>query len=141
MAFCLISSMVSGLRNQLIFWQFHLIELLVHLIGLGLLFRQLSTRSGMLFLFTNLSFMEFLVTYLAFFSFFSNRQLPVVQNGSLRKNIQLMLVFLKSPFLAQLFSCYKLMTYLMMLPVILQSMLMILLFTRGVIRHLICRNN
>ena len=141
MAFCLISSMVSGLRNQLIFWQFHLIELLVHLIGLGLLFLQLSTRSGMLFLFTNLSFMEFLVTYLAFFSFFSNRQLPVVQNGSLRKNIQLMLVFLKSPFLARLFSCYKLMTYLMMLPVILQSMLMILLFTRGVIRHLICRNN
>ena len=139
--------MVSGLRNQLIFWQFHLIELLGHLIGLGLLklkqliYLQLSRRSGMLLFFTNLSFMEFLVSYLAFFSFSSNRQLPVVQNGSLRKNIQLMLVFLRSPFLAQLCSCYKLMTFLMMLPVTLQSMLMILLSTRGVIRHLICRNN
>ena len=49
--------------------------------------------------------------------------------GSFRKNIQLMLEFLKASFLVLLFSYYILMTFLMMLPIILLSMLMILLST------------
>ena len=58
--------------------------------------------------------------------------------GSLHENIQLMLEFLKAPFLVLHFSYYTLMTFLMMLSAILLSMLMILLSTLNVIRHLIC---
>ena len=54
---------------------------------------------------------------------------------------QLMLEFLKGPFLVLHFSYYTLMTFLMMLSVILLSMLMILLSTLNLIRHLICSNN
>ena len=43
----------------------------------------------------------------------------------LYKNIQSALEFLKGPFLVLHFSCYTLMTFLMMLSVILLSMLMI----------------
>ena len=75
----------------------------------------------MLFLFTNLSLMEFQVRYLAIFLLFS------VIDGfewfwmdSLHKNIQLMLEFLKGPFL---------------LSVILLSMLMILLSILSAISH------
>ena len=46
---------------------------------------------------------------------------------SLQKNIQLMLEFIKAPFLVLHFSCYTLMTYLTMLSIILLFMLMILL--------------
>ena len=56
-------------------------------------------------------------------------------------NDGLMMEFLKSPFLVLHFSYYKLMTFLMMLYVILLSMLMILLSSLNVIRHLICGNN
>ena len=49
--------------------------------------------------------------------------------GSLYKNIQLMLEFLKGLFLVLHFSCYRLITFLMMLSLILLSMLMILLST------------
>ena len=61
--------------------------------------------------------------------------------GSLYKNIQLMLEFLKGLFLVLHFSYHTLMTFLMMLPVILPSMLMILLSILSVIGHLICGNN
>ena len=61
--------------------------------------------------------------------------------GNLHKNIQLMLVFLKGLFLVLHFSYYTLMTFLMMLSVILLSMLMVLLSTLNVIRHLICGNS
>ena len=61
--------------------------------------------------------------------------------GNLHKNIQLMLVSLKCLFLVLHFSYYTLMTFLMVLSVILLSMLMILLSTLNVIRHLICGNN
>ena len=44
--------------------------------------------------------------------------------GNLHKNIQLMLEFLKAPFLVLHFSYYTLMTFLMMLSVILLSTLM-----------------
>ena len=60
---------------------------------------------------------------------------------SFHKNIQLMLEFLKGPFLALHFSDYILMNFLTMLSVILLSMLMILLATINVIRHLICGKN
>ena len=60
--------------------------------------------------------------------------------GSLDKNIQLMVEFLKAPPLVLHFSYYTLMTFLM-LSVILLSMLMILLSILSVIRHLICDNN
>ena len=50
--------------------------------------------------------------------------------GSLRKNIQLMLEFLKAPFFFQHFSNCTLMTFLMMLHVILLSMLTILLYSK-----------
>ena len=61
--------------------------------------------------------------------------------GSIPNNIELMLEFLKGPFLVLHFSCYILMTFLMMLSVILLSMLMIVLSILSVIRHLICSNN
>ena len=60
---------------------------------------------------------------------------------SLHNNIQLMLEFLKAPFLVLHFSCYTLMTFLTMLYVILLSMLMILLSILSEIRHLICGKN
>ena len=85
---------------------------------------------------------KFQVRYLALFLLFS------VIDGfkwfwmrSLHKNIQLMLEFLKTPFLVLHFSYYTLITFLMVLSVILLSMLMILLSILRVIRHLICGNN
>ena len=60
---------------------------------------------------------------------------------SLHKNIQLILEFLKAPFLVLHFSCYTIMTFLTMSSVILLSMLMILLFILIVTRHLTCGNN
>ena len=60
---------------------------------------------------------------------------------SLHKNIQLMLKFLKAPFLVLHFSYYTLMTFLTMLSAILLSMLIIILSVLSVIRHLICGNN
>ena len=75
-------------------------------------------------------------------SVLSNRQLQVaLDRKSSQENIQLMLEFLKAPFLALHFSYYTLVTFLMMLFVILISMLMMLLSILSVIRHLICGNN
>ena len=96
----------------------------------------------MLVFFINLSHMEFQVRYLALFLLFS-----VIDGfewfwmGNLQKNIQLMLEFLKAPFLVLQFSYYTLMTFLMMLSVILLSMLMLLLSILNVIKHLICGSN
>ena len=82
------------------------------------------------------SFMEFQVRYLAFFLLFS------VIDGfewfritSFHKNIQLMLEFLKAPFLGLLFSYSPLMTFMIMLSVILLSMLIMLLSALSVIRQ------
>ena len=86
----------------------------------------------MLVFFANVSLMEFQVRYLALFLLFS------VVDGfewfwmeSLHKNIQLLLEFLKAPFLLLHFSCYTLITFLMMLSVILLSMLMMLLYSKS----------
>ena len=115
-AFCLISGMVLGLRNQLqIFWQFYLIELLGLLTVHGLfeqwrlIYPRLLTGFDMLVFFTNLSLIEFQVRYLALFLLFS-----VIDDfkwfwmGILHKNIQLILEFLKAPFLVQHFLYYAL---------------------------------
>ena len=80
--------------------------------------------------------------YLALFLLFSAiGSFGWFRMGNLHKNIQLMLEFLKGLFLVLHFSYYTLVTFLMMLSVILVSMLMILLSTLNVIRHLICGNN
>ena len=85
----------------------------------------------MLVLFTNLSLMEFQVRYLALSLLFSVIDgFELFWMGSLLKNIQLMLEFFKAPFLVLHFSCYTLMTSLMMLSVILLSMLMMLLYSK-----------
>ena len=59
---------------------------------------------------------------------------------NLKKNIQLMLALFKGPFLVLCFFYYTMITFLI-LSVILLSMLMILLSTQNVIKHLICGNN
>ena len=94
---------------------------------------------GMVVYFTNLGLGEFQVRYLALFLLFS------VVDGcewfwmeSLHRSIQLVLEFLKGPLLVLHFCNCILMTFLMVLSVVLVSMLMILLFILGVIRHLIC---
>ena len=61
--------------------------------------------------------------------------------GSLHKNIQLLLEFIKAPFFVQHFSYYALMNYLMMLSALVLPVLMILLTTLSAIRHLIYGNN
>ena len=149
MAFLLISSKVLGPLKQLqIFSQLYLINLLGLLTGLGLLKKwhlihaRLFTGFGMLVFFTNLSFMEFLARYLLLFHLFSvidAFEWFWVEN--LHKNIQLMQEFLNAPLLVLHFSCYTLMTFLIMLSITLQSMLMILISILSVIRHLICGNN
>ena len=89
----------------------------------------------------NLSLKGFQVRYFALFLLFSViDSFEWFQMASLHKNIQLMLKFLKAPFLDLHFSHYKLMTFLMMLSLILLYMLMILLSILSVIRHVICGN-
>ena len=70
----------------------------------------------MLVFFTNLNLMEFQVRHLALFLLFSviNR-FEWFWMGSLHENIQLMLEFLKAPFVVLHFSCYTLMTFLLIL--------------------------
>ena len=105
---------------------------------LHLIYPRLSTRFGVLVFFTNLSLMEFRVRYLVLFHLFS-----VIEGfewfwmGRLHKNIKFMLEFFEALLLVLHFSYYTLMTFLM-LSVILLSILMILLSTLSVIRHLIC---
>ena len=129
------------------FSQSYLIELLELLTGLGLLklwhliYLRLLKGFDMLVFFTNLSLQEVLVRYLALFLFSVKDGFAWFWMESLHKDIQLMLEFLKAPFLVLVFSYYKLMTFLMMLSVILLSMLMIILSVLSVIRHLICGNN
>ena len=149
MAFFLISSLVLGLVNQLqIFPQLYLIELLGLLIGLDLLelwhliYARLLTGFDMLVFFTDLSLMEFQVGYLALYLMLSLRDgFELFWMESLYKNVQLMLEFLKAPFLVLHFSYCISMIFMMMLSVILLSMLIILLSILSVIRHLTCGNN
>ena len=122
--------MVLGLLDQLqIFSQFYLIEMLGLLTGLGLLelWHMINLvafdrvwHAGFLH---KLRLIEFQVRYLALFLLSS-----VIDSfdwfwmKSLHRNIQLMLEFLKSPFLVLNFSCSTLMTFLTIFSVILLSM-------------------
>ena len=86
--------------------------------------------------------MEFQVRYLALFLLFSViDSFGLFWVESLHKNIQLILEFPKDLFLILHFSYYTSMAFLMMLSVILVSMMMILLSTLSVTRHLICASN
>ena len=99
-------------------------------------------KCGILVFFTNLGLVKFQVRYLAVFLLFSVKDdFEWFSMESVHKNIQLMLEFLKAPFLVLHFSCYRLMTSLTMLSVVLLSILMILLCILSVIRHLICGIN
>ena len=73
-------------------------------------------------------------------SFLINRWLRVVLDGKSSQEYPVNAGVPKGLFLVLHFSYYTLMTFLMMLSVILLSMLMILLSTLNVIRHLICGN-
>ena len=100
------------------------------------------TGFGMLFHFTNLSLMEFQVKYLTLFLLFSVTDcFEWFWMESLHKNTQLILEFLKVPFVDVHFSCCILVTVRMTLSVILLSMLIILLSILTVIKHRICDNN
>ena len=74
-------------------------------------------------------------------SFLSNRQLWVVLDGKSSQEYPVNAGAPQSSILVLHFSYYILMTFWMMLSVILVSLLMILLSTVSVIRHLICGNN
>ena len=138
--------MVLGLLNQLqIFWQLHLIELL------GLLtclegYSSCSTwyiqgfQHGFACKFSS-RLMEFKVRYLALSHFFSVIWLGVVLDGKSSQEYPASLHSWSNTFPTY----YTLMTFLMMgllmTFLILLSMLMILLSTLNVIRHLNCSNN
>ena len=71
---------------------------------------------------------------LSFFSLFSVKSgFKWFWMGSFRKNIQLMLKFCNSSFLVVHFSNYKLMTFVMMIPVVLLSVLIIQVCTLSVV--------
>ena len=70
-------------------------------------------------------------------SFLSNRWLRLVLDGKSSQEYLVMLEFFKGTFLVLHLSYYTLMTFLMMLSVILLCMLMMILSTIHVIRHLI----
>ena len=80
---------------------------------------------GILVFFTNLSLIEALFLLFSVIEGFKWFWMEI-----LRKNIKLILEFLKASFLVQHFSCYTLMTFLMKLSVILLSMLMILFYSK-----------
>ena len=149
MAFFQMFSILLGLLDQQqIFWQFYLIELLRLLTGPWLLelwhliYPRLLTGFDILVFFTNLTVMEFQVRYSALFLLFSViDHLEWFWMWSLRNKIQLILEFLKAPFLVLHFSYNTLMTFLMMFSVILLYILMILPSIFSVIRHLVCGNN
>ena len=105
------------------------------------IYPRLLAGFGML-LFTKSSLMEFQVMYLTLFYLFSviNRFMWFCMQ-SFHKNIQSMIEFLKVPLFILPFSYYTLITFLTVLFVILLSMLMILLSTISMSRHLICVKN
>ena len=146
MVFFLISD-ILGLLNQLkIFWQLYQIELPRLSTGLRLLKLYSSSYIQCFWQgFTCWSssqtyvLVKFQVRYVALFLLFS--VMAALDVSGLHKNIQLLLEFFQGRFLVLHFSCYTLMTFLVMLSVVLLSMWMILLSTLNVIRHLICSNN
>ena len=81
-------------------------------------------------------------SYLALFFLFSTIDgFKLCWIGSLHQTIQLMLEFLKGEILVLHFSYYTLMTFVMMLSKVLLPLLMVLIYSQSVIRHLVCGNN
>ena len=119
-AFFVISSMVLDFLNQLqVFWQLYLrIARAFNRFGATcpvVLISKASDRVWHAGLFHKYV-MEFHVRYLALFCLFSViDSFKSIWMESLHKNIQLMLEFLKAPFLVLHFSYYTLMAFLMML--------------------------
>ena len=106
-----------------------------------LIYSKLLARFYMLVFFTNLSLKEVQVRYSVLFCLFSiTDSCGLFRMGRILKNIQLMLEFFRASFLVLHFSYYTLITFVM-LSVILLFMLMTLLSTRSVIRHLVSGNN
>ena len=147
MAFFLTSRMVLDLFDHFqIFWQLYLIELLGLLAVLGLhdlwhlIYPRLLTGFGMLVFFTNVSLMVFQVRYLALFLLFSVIDfigwfwMKFSQEYPVKTGVPQWSIFCPALFLLYI-------NDLTMLCVIFLSMLMILLSTLNVIRHLICGNN
>ena len=96
----------------------------------------------MLISFTNLSLVDFLVIYLVWLCLSSVIDgFEWIWMGSLRKNIQLMLVSFKITFLVQHSSYYTPMSFLMMSSVIMLFMIMIKLSSLSMSRHLVCGSN
>ena len=96
----------------------------------------------MLISFTNLSLVEFLVIYLVLLCLSSVIDgFEWIWMGSLRKNIQLMLVSFKITFLVRHSSYYTPMSFLMMSSVIMLFMIMIKLSSLSMSRHLVCDSN
>ena len=144
---CLFSDFHYGFRSShstLDLLKVYLIDFTGLLIGPGsdiqqwhLIYLRVSIGSGILVFFRKYwSLTEFQVGYLSLFCLFSVIiGFDWIWMEILRKNIQLMLQFLKSSFMCLPNSCYTLMTFLMMLSVTLLSMLKILLSILSVIRH------
>ena len=96
----------------------------------------------MLIFFTSSSVRECQVNSLAWFCLFTVMYAFMwFCMGTLCKSIQLILEFLKAPFMVFLFSYYTFMTFLIILSAMLVFMLMIVLFNLSVKSHLICGNN
>ena len=134
----LVSKMVSRLLHQLqIFWQLYLIELLGLSIDLQLLKLWHLIKPGLSkvfwisVFFTISSCMEFQVKYSALLLLYQ-----VIDAFE-----WFLMEFLKAPFLVLHFSYYTIMTFLMIFSVILLNMMLMLLSTISVIKHLIWGNN
>ena len=148
MANFLTSSKVLGRLDQpQVIWLLYIMELLAHLIDLG--YSNCSTWYIQSFwqglacwafpqTFALWNFGSLLWPYFVFFSIIDAFQWFWI--GSSHKNFHLVLEFFTVPFLDLHFSYYTLMT-LVMLSVTSRSMLMILLSTPSVIKHLIYCNN
>ena len=90
----------------------------------------ISRMFGILVCLTKLRLVKLQVRYFALFLLFSVLDcFEWFWMESRHKNIQVILKFLKGPFLVLHFSCCILMTFLMMLYVILLSMMMILFYS------------
>ena len=94
----------------------------------------------MLIFFTNGSLMEFLFRYFVSFCLLSLKMVWSSSGWNVFKRISDK-YWSSSRFHSWSYTNYTFMTFLMMLSVILVYMLMTLLFTLSVIRHLICSNN
>ena len=117
-------------------------------IMLGIQFRssfnvfKVLTGFKTLVFFTNSILAEFQVGFLPLFChFLITNNLDWFWIGCRHKNIMLILVFLKTPFLIPHFSYYKIMTFLDMLSVILLSIPIKLISTLSVTRLVICGKN